>query len=177
MDAAGSQPTGITAGPDGALWFTEKASNKIGRLGPSNRAHDFNGDGKSDLVWRDGSGDVAFWLMNGAAVTSSGGTGGVPATWSIVGQRDFNKDGKADLLWRDTSGNTAMWFMNGTAVGSSVSVGNIPTTWSVIGTGDFNGDAIHINATRAEHLRSAAPILTPSCSPPRRTAAAPASRR
>jgi hypothetical protein len=91
--------------------------------------HDFNGDGKSDIGWRDTSGDVAFWLMNGAAMSSSGGIGGVPGTWSIVGQRDFNGDGMADLLWHDTSGNTAMWFMNGTAVGSSASVGDIPTNW------------------------------------------------
>ena len=28
----GSQPNGITAGPDGALWFTETAGSKIGRI-------------------------------------------------------------------------------------------------------------------------------------------------
>jgi FG-GAP-like repeat/FG-GAP repeat len=107
---------------------------------PRTATHDYNADGKSDLNWRDGSGNLAFWVMNGAVAASSGGTGGVPAAWSIVGQRDFNRDGKADLLWRDTSGNTAMWFMSGAAVGSSLFVGNIPATWSVIGTGDFNGD-------------------------------------
>jgi FG-GAP-like repeat len=102
--------------------------------------HDFNGDGRSDIVWRDASGNTAIWLMNGATVLSSGGVGGVPATWSIVGQRDFDGDGKADLLWRDTSGNTSIWFMNGTQVASSAGIGNIPTTWSVVATGDFNGD-------------------------------------
>jgi FG-GAP-like repeat len=106
------------------------------------RTHDFNGDGMSDIIWRDGSGNVAFWLMSGAGILSSGGVGGVPATWSIVGQRDFNGDGKADLLWRDNLGNTAIWFMNGTAVASTTGVGNIPTNWSVVGTGDFNGDGI-----------------------------------
>jgi hypothetical protein len=104
--------------------------------------HDFNGDGKSDIAWRDGGGDIAFWMMNGAAVTSSGGVGGVPGTWSIVGQRDFDGDGKADLLWHDTSGNTAMWFMNGAAISSAVGVGNIPTNWSVVGVADFNGDGL-----------------------------------
>jgi streptogramin lyase len=29
---AGSNPTGIIAGPDGALWFTEEGANKIGRM-------------------------------------------------------------------------------------------------------------------------------------------------
>ena len=32
-------------------------------------SHDFNGDGKSDIAWRDTGGDVAFWLMNGAQVS------------------------------------------------------------------------------------------------------------
>jgi hypothetical protein len=103
--------------------------------------HDFDGNGVSDIAWRDTAGDTAFWLMNGAAVASSGGAGQVPpSVWSMVGQRDFNGDGSYDLLWRDTSGNTAMWLMNGTQVASSVSVGNIPTAWTVVGTGDFDGD-------------------------------------
>ena len=102
--------------------------------------HDFNGDGKSDIVWRDNTGVTAMWLMNGLSVLSSGGFGTVPTAFSLVGQRDFDGDGNADLLWRDTSGNTSMWFMSGTTVSSAVGVGNISTIWSVIATGDFNGD-------------------------------------
>jgi hypothetical protein len=104
--------------------------------------HDINGDGYSDIVWRDTAGDTSIWLMTGAQVSSSGGIGTVPTTWLIVGQRDFNGDGDADLLWRDSSGNTSIWFMNGMAVASSVSVGNIPTDWSVAGVADFNGDGL-----------------------------------
>jgi FG-GAP-like repeat len=102
--------------------------------------HDFNGDGKSDIAWRDTVGDLAIWLMNGTTIATSAGVATVPTTWTIVGQRDFDGDGKADLLWRDTSGNTAMWFMNGTAAASSAGIGNIPANWSVVGTADFNGD-------------------------------------
>jgi len=32
IPTAGSLPSGITVGPDGALWFTENAGNKIGRI-------------------------------------------------------------------------------------------------------------------------------------------------
>ncbi len=32
LPTAGSQPEGITSGPDQALWFTELAGNKIGRI-------------------------------------------------------------------------------------------------------------------------------------------------
>ena len=102
--------------------------------------HDFNGDGHSDIVWKDTSGNTAMWVMAGGQVSSSGSVGAVPTAWSVVGQRDFDGDGKYDLLWRDTSGNTAMWFMNGTQVSSTAGLGNIPTTWSVVATADFNGD-------------------------------------
>jgi predicted hotdog family 3-hydroxylacyl-ACP dehydratase len=104
--------------------------------------HDFNGDGKSDIAWRDTSGAVALWLMNGNAILNSGGLGTVPSSYSIIGQRDFNGDGDADLLWRDTSGDLAMWFMNGLTVASTASLGNVPATWSVYGTADMNGDGI-----------------------------------
>jgi len=32
VPTANSRPVGITAGPDGALWFTENNTNKIGRI-------------------------------------------------------------------------------------------------------------------------------------------------
>ena len=102
--------------------------------------HDVNGDGKSDIVWRNTSGDIAIWEMNGAAIIATGGLGNVISNWSIVAVRDFNSDSKFDLLWRDNSGNTAIWFLNGTTIASTASLGNIPSIWNVAGTGDFNGD-------------------------------------
>ena len=122
------------AGGNGASWVFARTNRT--------NTHDFNDDGYSDIAWRDGSGDIAFWLMNGATVSSFGVVGGVPSTWSIVGQRDFNGDGMTDLLWHDTSGDIAMWFMNGTQVASVASVGTIPTSWSVVGVADFNGDGL-----------------------------------
>lgn len=32
---------------------------------------DFNGDGLSDILWRDDSGAIAEWLMNGNTITAS----------------------------------------------------------------------------------------------------------
>jgi hypothetical protein len=116
------------------------AAFKAGAVTIATDTHDFNGDGKSDIAWRDTGGNAAVWLMNGAALLQSGGLGSAPTTWSVVGQRDFNGDGKADWLWRDTSGNVAIWFMNGAQVAQSAGVGNVATAWSVAGVGDFNGD-------------------------------------
>ena len=76
-------------------------------------AHDFNGDGKSDIAWRDTAGTVALWLMNGTQVLQTGVIGNLPNVWAIVGQRDLSGDGNADFLWRDTTGDVSIWLMNG----------------------------------------------------------------
>jgi sRNA-binding regulator protein Hfq len=103
--------------------------------------HDFNGDGKSDILWRDDSGDVAIWLMNGLQLLSqSGGVSTVQSGWTIVGQRDFNGDGKSDILWQDNSGNLAIWLMDGAQITQSVGIANVSSAWTIQGTGDFNGD-------------------------------------
>ncbi len=103
-------------------------------------SHDFNGDGKSDIFWRDTSGDLGVWLMNGGTVSQSSGLGAVPGTLSIIGQHDFDGDGNADVLWRDAAGNISMWFMNGAAVSSAAAVSNLTSNWTLSGTGDLNGD-------------------------------------
>ena len=46
---------------------------------------DFNGDVRSDILWRDnGTGTVAIWFMNGLQVISTGGFG-VSTNWTIQG--------------------------------------------------------------------------------------------
>jgi VCBS repeat protein len=106
-----------------------------------NATHDFNGDGFSDILWRDAGGDVAMWLMNGSTIIAGAGLGNVPNNWSIVGQHDFNGDSNADILWTDTSGDVAMWLLNGGTVTSSAIVATgVPNYWSIVGTGDFDGD-------------------------------------
>ena len=72
------------------------------------------GGNASSVLWRDNSGNVGAWLMNGSSIAQTKIFGNVPTTWSIVGQRDFNGDGNADILWRDNSGNVGIWLMNGT---------------------------------------------------------------
>jgi M6 family metalloprotease-like protein len=100
---------------------------------------DFNGDGKSDLLWRDTSGSLALWLMNGGAVAGNLAIGAVPITWTIIGIGDFDGDGHADILWRDTAGNVALWRMSGNTIVGTAGLGNVPTTWTA-NIGDFDGD-------------------------------------
>jgi FG-GAP-like repeat len=113
---------------------------------PPNVAHDFNGDGNSDIAWRNTNGDVAIWLMNGTQVLSAPDIGNVPTSWSIVGQRRLNNSGDADLIWRNTNGDLAIWFMNGTQVVSTPGLGNVPTSWSIAGTSAYNAYNANPNA-------------------------------
>ena len=47
---------------------------------------DFNGDGYTDLLWRDSAtGTVAIWFMNGFQVASTTSLGAVPTNWNIYG--------------------------------------------------------------------------------------------
>ncbi len=105
---------------------------------------DFNGDNKSDILWRNDFGSVALWQMNGATVTS-GNLTSVPdldPSWKAAGIGDFNGDGKSDILWRNTNGSIAVWAMNGATVTSSTltSTPTLDNSWSTVGTGDYNGD-------------------------------------
>jgi len=103
--------------------------------------HDFDGDHRSDIVWRQTGGTLATWLMNGGQISQLAAQGMVPNNWTIVGQRDFDGDGRADILWRDTNtGAVAIWLMNGLQVQQVASVGGAGLNWTIVGTGDFNGD-------------------------------------
>jgi hypothetical protein len=103
---------------------------------------DFNGDCKSDILWRNtGTEQVYEWLMNGTTFNSSGSPGSLTSDWVIQDAGDFNADGKADILWRNsTTGEVVIWLMNGTTMTSSTSLGNVSSDWSIAGVGDFNGD-------------------------------------
>jgi hypothetical protein len=47
---------------------------------------DFNGDGKSDILWRDtNTGTVAIWFMNGLQVSSAASVGAEGLDWTIQG--------------------------------------------------------------------------------------------
>src|SRR5437870_5834027 len=41
VPTSNSAPSGITAGPDDNLWFTEEAGNKIGRISPTGAISEF----------------------------------------------------------------------------------------------------------------------------------------
>ncbi len=132
---------GSTAIVGGDLDNTDQGAAWIfGQSPPTSVAHDFNADLKSDILWRDISGNTALWSMNGGTVASSAAVANVPTNWSIAGQRAFTLDGKCDILWRDNVGDVAMWLMNAAQITFSALIGNVGTSWSIVGTADLDGD-------------------------------------
>jgi hypothetical protein len=144
----GGQPCGIAAGQANAA----DASLSLGQTMPvvamfrpaANTASrkvrdDFNGDGKSDLLWRNFStGANTIWL------SANGGTqqavAQIVVAWKIVGIGDFNGDGFSDILWRNTSTGANMIWMFGNSSTALVLTTVASQAWNVVGVGDFNGD-------------------------------------
>jgi hypothetical protein len=137
---SGDSHTAILGGPfdnfdAGAAWVFVSAN--------ATATHDFNADGKSDILSRDtNTGDVKLWLMNGGVAFPGGTIANMATNWQIVAQRDFNGDGKADILWRDnTTGTVRLFLMNGLTVTQNLTVAsNVPSHYVIAGVGDFNGD-------------------------------------
>ena len=108
--------------------------------------NDFNGDGRSDVLWRHDNGQLSNWLgqPNGGFVgNDANAMVGVSTSWQVAGTGDFNGDGRDDILWRSNAGQLSDWL--GTASGGwQGNDGNalvtVATSWNVAGVGDFNGD-------------------------------------
>jgi len=108
-------------------------------LGPA-LAGDFDGNGRSDLIWRnETTGQTAIWLMNGTAF-SAGATVMNNAAWRPVLLADFNGDRRTDIVWRnDTTGQSSVWLMNGTSLTSGATLVT-DTAWRPTHAGDFDGN-------------------------------------
>jgi hypothetical protein len=104
--------------------------------------NDFNGDGISDVLWRDDSGRVTDWLGQPDGSFVGNGLSLDPGLqWHVAGTGDFNGDGRVDILWRDDSGRVTDWLgqANGSFIGNGLNL-NPGLQWHVAGTGDFDGD-------------------------------------
>ena len=101
---------------------------------------DFEGDDKSDILWRNDDGTIAIWLMDGATLIASPVVGTMSAAWKITNTGDFDGDGKSDIVWRNDDGTIAIWLMNGATLKASPVVGTMSAAWKIVSTGDFDGD-------------------------------------
>jgi hypothetical protein len=107
---------------------------------------DFDGDGKSDILWRNtSSGQNYFYPMDGRTIQPSEGFLRTVAdlNWKIAGVGDFDGDGKSDIVWRNaTNGQNYIYPMDGRTI--KPSEGYIRTVsdlaWQIVAVGDYDGD-------------------------------------
>ena len=122
----GPQRTGVTASTSPA---------------PHTVRGDFDGDGRSDILWRHVNGSLHVWFMDGSAVVSGASLPPVSAAWSVVGTGDFDGDGRDDILWRHAGGALYEWLMSGaTVVGQGFTAAQAGPGWVLRAIADLDGD-------------------------------------
>jgi VCBS repeat-containing protein len=103
---------------------------------------DFNGDGKSDILWAGNTtGDLHVTLMDGNAIAGAG-TFKAAAGYTVYGTGDFNGDSKSDILFSDGAGNAEIWTMDGNVHTGTADIAGPGAGWTLRGAEDFNKDGI-----------------------------------
>ena len=108
-------------------------------------AGDVDGDGRTDLLWRDSAtGELRVWFMSASGSIEQGLSYGiVPLTWQVAEVADVDGDWLADIIWyAPSSGQVAVWQMHPSGsywawFPASVGAGS---GWSTQSAGDFDGD-------------------------------------
>lgn len=119
------------------------ANNNTSELSPCTRClapNDFNGDGNSDIFWRNTTtGENTLWLMNSRTIIGGGNIPAAPQEWQPwLG--DYNGDGRTDIFWRNVNnGGTGVWFLNGIAISGGGNLPSMTAEWHPL-PGDFTGD-------------------------------------
>ena len=133
----------LTAVPAGHVVVSAATAGVQLAILASSVLDDFNGDGRSDILWRNDDGSFGDWFgnANGGFTVNNASVTSVPTSWHITGTGDFNGDGRTDIAWRNDDGTFGDWLATASGFESNgASVTPVPTSWHVVGTGDFNGD-------------------------------------
>lgn len=101
---------------------------------------DFDGDGRSDVLWDDGS-SLWIWHSEPAGGFSVKFLSKHPAGgWRVAGVADINGDGRDDIFWSNRTLQAADWWL---MRGVSWTYGGgkkVASQYAVVGLGDFDGD-------------------------------------
>ena len=106
---------------------------------PARAVGDYNGDGRSDLFWRNAqSGANVLWRSASSATQTPLATV-ADGNWRVVGRGEFNGDANTDVFWRNlATGANDVWRSANSATRTATPA--VPAAWQVVAVGDFNGD-------------------------------------
>lgn len=76
---------------------------------------DFNGDGRSDILWRHQTGVISDWLAtsnSGFINNYENSVSNMPLDGHVAAIGDYNGDGRDDIFWRHDNGDIINWAAN-----------------------------------------------------------------
>ena len=104
-------------------------------------AGDIDGDGVTDLLFQDGSHNMAGWLMHADNTKRSGSFWSNTGAWDLKACADFEGTGRAQVLFQKPDGSLALWRLNPDgSYNSSAGLGNSTAAWPLRGAADLDGD-------------------------------------
>ena len=132
----------LSGAGSGAPSYTTQSLGGAGANWSLLAAADLNGDGRADVLWRDGAGDLSLWQSTGSSVGFTRPSLGVqPLDWQLMFTGDVNGDGKQDLLWESTSTHQLQLWTSGAAGSYAQSnIGAASGGWGVVEVNDFTAD-------------------------------------
>jgi trimeric autotransporter adhesin len=102
-------PDFITAGPDGALWFTNPANNSIGRITTAGAVTNFTDPGISGPVGITAGPDGALWFTNFNTSSGSSSIGRITTAGTVSTYTDPSINFPSSIA---TGPDGALWFTN-----------------------------------------------------------------
>jgi hypothetical protein len=101
---------------------------------------DFDGDGISDILWRNATtGQNAIW-RSASYATPLGIARVANLDWKVATVGDFNGDQRADILWRNTRTGANVIWKSGSSLTLQAVTGVTNLAWKVVASGDYDGD-------------------------------------
>jgi hypothetical protein len=140
----GTATISVTVTDAGGDTATTSFQLTVGGIPPT--PNDFNGDGRSDIIYQDNAGFLAAWFMNGDDLISASlltPNVSTDPNWRVIGSGNFNADSDADLLFQHTNGDLAVWYMNNITLTTATLLNPLnpgDVNWRAVGVADFNSD-------------------------------------
>ena len=114
-NAAGQLVSAQTLGSAGTDWH-------VSGIG------DFDGNGRSDILFRNDNNAIAVWQTDAnGQLSSAAQIGTTSSAWHINGTGDFNGDGRTDILFRNDDGSIASWQTNT----APQTLGTVANAWTI----------------------------------------------